>query len=76
MKKSLKILNNSLNQLRSFENIQLKIHILTGMTNELLSKNPDLEFFLNFNILICNEVERVYGATPLTSVSVERSFLI
>ncbi len=41
---------------------------------EILSRNPDLQFFINFNILKCNNSDKCYDYAPLTSVDVERSF--
>lgn len=41
-----------------------------------LDKNPDLEYFLNFNQFRSNNNEKIFTFVPLTSVEVERSFSV
>jgi len=40
----------------------------------ICSKNPDLEWFLNYNSLKCKNEDKIYAYVPLTNVQVERSF--
>lgn len=42
--------------------------------NEIISKNPDLDFFMKFNVLKCKKKDRIFNKAPLTTAEVERSF--
>lgn len=39
-----------------------------------LSKNPDINFFMEYNELRSRSAEKIYAYSPLTSVDVERAF--
>lgn len=43
---------------------------------EILSKNPDISFFVSYDVLKCTIGDRNYCYAPLTTVEVERSFSI
>ncbi len=40
----------------------------------ILKRNPDLLYFINFNMVTSSEEEKIFSFVPLTTVSVERSF--
>ena len=42
--------------------------------NDILSNNPDLDYFMNYNILNVSFEERMFSNAPLTTCHVERSF--
>ncbi len=46
----------------------------TSRFEQILSRNSDLQFFRNFNLLESTETDKIYGFFPLTTVEVERSF--
>ncbi len=65
------------NQIRLLKLVISKLSSDTKLSKRLskiISRNPDLKFFLDFNQLKCPEKEKVFSYVPLTTVEVERSF--
>jgi len=50
------------------------MNIFNERLNAILDRNPDLTFFINFDLLKANTIDKCYAFIPLTSASVERSF--
>jgi hypothetical protein len=48
--------------------------LFSDRLHEILSKNPDIDYFLKFNLLRASSSERLFNYVPLTTVDVERSF--
>ena len=71
--------NSSLSVNKQIEIIKVVIERLSTTKfkeriDEILEKNPDLKYFMNFNILDVPFDERFFNFTPLTTCFVERSF--
>lgn len=52
----------------------VKDSFLSEYVANSLTKNPDINFFVQFNELRCRRDEKIYSNAPLTSVEVERAF--
>lgn len=59
--------------IKNLEN-NLKHDYVKKRWKEIKEKNPDLKYFLSYNVLTCTLTERFYNYSPLTTVQVERSF--
>jgi hypothetical protein len=64
-------------QIKIFKNVEERVfnlNIYKARFLEIQTKNPDLQFFKDFNYMRCSEEDKMFSHVPLTTTDVERSF--